>query len=270
MAALLLAFLVGLALGSFLNVVITRLPLGEAVWAGRSRCPHCRAPIPWHDNLPLLSFFLLRQRCRFCRRPISWRYPAVELAGGLLALALWASFPGSYLLLVYGPFCAALLALTGLDLEHRWLPDVITLPGVALGLAFSLIFPHLSFWEALGGALAGGALFYGIMWTYEKLTGKMGMGGGDVKLLALIGAFLGIKSLPFVILVSAALGSLVGIGAVLITGNWRQGGWRVTDIPYGPFLAGAALLYLFGNRELSRLLAGGINTVFCLPFSVFC
>jgi leader peptidase (prepilin peptidase) / N-methyltransferase len=257
MAALLLAFLVGLALGSFLNVVITRLPLGEPFWIGRSRCPHCRAPIPWQDNLPLVSFFLLGRRCRFCRGPISWRYPGVELAGGLLALALWAKFPGSYLLLVYGPFCAGLLALTGLDLEHRWLPDVITLPGLALGLAFSLIFPHLSFGEALAGALVGGGLFYGIMWIYEKLTGKMGMGGGDVKLLALIGAFLGLKSLPLVILVSAALGSLVGIGAVLIAGNWRQGGWRVTAIPYGPFLAAAALLYLFGHRELARLLAGG-------------
>jgi leader peptidase (prepilin peptidase)/N-methyltransferase len=257
MAALLLAFLVGLALGSFLNVVITRLPREEPVWTGRSCCPHCRAPIPWQDNLPLLSFFLLGRRCRFCRRPISWRYPGVELAGGLLALALWASFPGSYLLLVYGPFCAMLLALTGLDLEHRWLPDVITLPGIGLGLAFSLIFPHLSFGEALAGALLGGALFYGLMWTYEKLTGKMGMGGGDVKLLALIGAFLGIKSLPFVILVSAVLGSLVGLAAVLIAGNWRQGGWRVTAIPYGPFLAGAALLYLFGVPELTRFLVGG-------------
>jgi leader peptidase (prepilin peptidase)/N-methyltransferase len=95
------------------------------------------------------------------------------------------------------------------------------------------------------------------MWTYEKLTGKMGMGGGDVKLLALIGAFLGIKSLPFVILVSAVLGSLVGLAAVLIAGNWRQGGWRVTAIPYGPFLAGAALLYLFGVPELTRFLVGG-------------
>src|SRR4030042_1736139 len=129
MAVLFLVCLVGLPLGSFLNVAISRLPLEEPVWAGRSRCPHCRTPIPWRDNLPLVSFFLLRRRCRYCRHPISWRYPAVELAGGLLALALWARFPGSSLLLVYAPFCAALVVLTGLDLEHRWLPDVITLPG---------------------------------------------------------------------------------------------------------------------------------------------
>jgi leader peptidase (prepilin peptidase)/N-methyltransferase len=251
MAVLVLVFLVGLALGSFLNVVITRLPLEERGWAGRSRCPYCRAPISWRDNLPLISFFLLRRRCRFCRHPISWRYPLVELAGGLLALALWVKFPGSYLLLIYGPFAAALLVLTGLDLEHRWLPDVITLPGVGLGLVFSLVFPHLSFWEALAGVLAGGGGFFILGWGYEKLTGKMGMGGGDVKLMALIGAFLGLKSLPLVILVSAALGSLVGLAAVLIRGDWRQGGWRTAAIPYGPFLAVAALIYLLGSGYFS-------------------
>ncbi|MFZ5453088.1 MAG: prepilin peptidase [Thermodesulfobacteriota bacterium] len=257
MAVQVLAFLVGLALGSFLNVVITRLPLEKRVWAGRSRCPHCLAPLPWRDNLPLLSFFLLRRRCRFCAHPISWRYPAVELAGGLLALALWSRFPGSYLLLVYGVFSAGLVVLTALDLEHRWLPDVITLPGVGLGLVFSLIFPHLAFWEALAGALLGGGVFYLLGWGYERLTGKLGMGGGDVKLMALIGAFLGLKSVPLVILLSAALGSLVGLATVLIAGNWRQGGWRTAAIPYGPFLAGAALVYLLGHRELLGLWLGG-------------
>jgi len=256
MAILVLVFLVGLALGSFLNVAITRLPLGERVW-GRSRCPHCQTPLPWRDNLPLISFLRLRGRCRFCRHPISWRYPGVELASGLLALALWARFPGGYPLLVYAPFTAALVVLTGLDLEHRWLPDVITLPGTALGLGLSLVFPHLAFWESLAGALAGGGIFSLMGWGYEKLTSKMGIGGGDVKLMALIGAFLGIKSLPFVIIFSAALGSVVGLAAALITGAWRRGGWRTAAIPYGPFLAGAALLYLLGNRELFRFLIIG-------------
>jgi len=257
MSALFPVFLVGLALGSFLNVVITRLPLNDPVSDGRSRCPHCRTPLPWQDHLPLLGFLLLKGRCRFCRHPISWRYPAVELAGGLLALALWVRFPGSYLLLVYAPFCAALVVLTGLDLEHRWLPDVITLPGVALGLALSLIFPHLTFGASLAGALVGGVMFYGLGWVYEIMTGKMGLGGGDVKLMALIGAFLGIKSLPWVILSSAALASLAGIGRVLKTGTWRQGGWRAAEIPFGPFLAAAAVAYLLWDPKLSRLLMGG-------------
>jgi leader peptidase (prepilin peptidase)/N-methyltransferase len=246
MAALFPVFLVGLALGSFLNLVITRLSQEEPLLSGR--CPHCATPLPWRDRLPLLGFLLLRGRCRFCRQPLPWRYPAVELAGGLLALALWLKFPGSYLLVVYAPFAAVLVVLTALDLEHRWLPDVVTLPGLGLGLAFSLIFPHLTFKAALAGAVAGGVIFYGLGWVYERLTGEMGLGGGDVKLMALIGAFLGIKSLPFVILSSAALGALVGLGRVIATGSWRQGGWRALEIPYGPFLAGAALVYLLVGR----------------------
>jgi leader peptidase (prepilin peptidase)/N-methyltransferase len=245
-----LAFLVGLALGSFLNVVITRLPRGEQVVAGRSRCPHCRTPLAWRDNLPLLSYFWLRGRCRFCGAPVSLRYPLVELSGGILAAALWWRFPASPLLLAYGPFAGALLALSALDLEHRLLPDAITLPGIVLGLALALVLPQLSFLEAVAGAAGGGVLFYGIGWVYHRLTGKKGMGGGDVKLLALIGAFLGLRSLPFVIFISAALGSVAGMLLVLQTGDWRAGGWRVAAIPYGPFLAAAALLYLFGHQEL--------------------
>lgn len=251
-----LAFLVGLALGSFLNVVITRLPRGEQVITGRSRCPHCRTPLAWRDNLPLLSYVRLGGRCRFCGAPISRRYPLVELAAGILAAALWWRFPASPLLLAYGPFCGALLALSAIDLEHRLLPDAITLPGIALGLALALVLPHLTFLFATAGAAVGGALFFGIGWIYQKLTGRKGMGGGDVKLMAFIGAFLGIQSLPWVIFISAALGSLAGIGAVLTTGSWREGGWRVAAIPYGPFLAAAALLYLFGHQELSRWFLG--------------
>ena len=156
----LLAFLVGLALGSFLNVVATRLPVQEQFWAGRSRCPHCRTPLPWYDNLPLLSYLYLQGRCRFCGAAISWRYPLLELAGGLLSLALWLQYPWSPLLIAYGPFGAALLVLTAIDLEHRLLPDVITYPGIVAGPgsgAVSAAPP--GFWEALLGALLGGGFF---------------------------------------------------------------------------------------------------------------
>jgi leader peptidase (prepilin peptidase)/N-methyltransferase len=249
MASYLMATLVGLALGSFLNVVITRLPREEKVWAGRSRCLHCRTPLPWQDNIPLFSYFWLQGRCRFCQGPIPWRYPAVELAGGLLALALWATFPGAAVLFAYAPFSAALIVLTVLDLEHRFIPDVITLPGTLLGLALSPLLGHLTFLESALGALGGAGLFAGIGWGYEKLTGKRGMGGGDIKMMALIGAFLGVQSLPWVIFVSAALGTLVGLGWVLLSG--RGGEWRTTPIPYGPFLAVGALLYLFGGIWLT-------------------
>ncbi len=236
-----LAGLLGLALGSFLNVVSTRLPRGESP-LGRSRCPLCRHPLPWSDNLPLVSYFLLRGRCRFCQAPIPWRYPAVELAGALLAVALWARFPMDPMLLAYGPFTAALLALTVIDLEHRLLPDAITLPGVALGLGLALLLPRPPFLEALLGAVAGAALFQAVAWIYQKLAQRQGLGGGDVKLLAMIGAFLGVRSLPGVILVSAALGSLAGLALA-----WRSGQGRHTPIPYGPFLAAAAWLYLFAG-----------------------
>jgi leader peptidase (prepilin peptidase)/N-methyltransferase len=243
MAPYLLAFLTGLALGSFLNVVITRLPRGEAISTGRSRCPQCRTSLPWRDNLPLFSYFRLQGRCRFCGHPISPRYPLVELLGGLLGLALWFKFSG-IVLLAYGPFAALLLALSAIDLEHRLLPDALTLPGLALGLALAAVLPHLTFLEAALGALAGGAFFWGVGWAYQRLTGKRGLGGGDVKMLAMIGAFLGLKALPWVIFISAALGSLVGLTWAFSRGQWRHGQWRTAPLPYGPFLAAGALLYL--------------------------
>ncbi len=249
MAAHILAFLVGLALGSFLNVVITRLPLEEEFWTGRSRCPQCRNSLPWYDNIPLVSYFWLKRRCRFCGEAISPRYPLVELAGGLLALGLWHQFPGSYLLVVYGPFSAALVALSAIDLERRLLPDVITFPGIALGLLLALVLPHLSFWDAALGALAGGLLFYLVAWGYAAWMGKQGLGGGDIKLMAMIGAFLGVKSLPLIIFISAGLGTLVGLGMALARGRWRSGEWRTTSLPYGPFLALAALAYLLGRKS---------------------
>jgi leader peptidase (prepilin peptidase) / N-methyltransferase len=248
---------VGLALGSFLNVVITRLPRGESVLAGRSRCPQCTSPLPWYDNIPLYSYAWLRGRCRSCGAAIPWRYPLVELAGGLMALALWHTFPDKLLLLAYAPFGLALIALTAIDLEHRLLPDAITIPGIILGLLLSLVLPELSFEEAAAGALLGAALFYGVGRLYEKWAGRRGLGGGDVKMLAMIGAFLGVWALPLVILISAALGTLTGLIRVLGQGPGTRDQWRIISLPYGPFLAAAAWCYLFWGERLLNLLSGG-------------
>jgi leader peptidase (prepilin peptidase)/N-methyltransferase len=239
MLASVIVFLVGLAVGSFLNVVITRLPRGESLAFPRSRCPACGCPLSWRDNIPLVSFMLLKRRCRACGVPISWRYPIVELVSAGIALALWFKFPASPLLLVYGPFAAALIAIAFLDLEHFWIPDRITYPGILLGLAYSLIFPHLTLAGALLGALLGGASLYVIAWAYLCLTGREGLGGGDVKLMAMIGAFLGVRSLPWVVLISALTGSIAGIWPIAKGGKAAQ-----TPIPYGPFLGVAALVYL--------------------------
>jgi leader peptidase (prepilin peptidase) / N-methyltransferase len=250
----LLAGMVGLTVGSFLNVVITRLPQGEAFGLGRSRCPQCHRKLPWHDIIPLVSYLWLRGQCRYCGTPIPRRYLLVELASALLALALWLTFPGSLLLLAYGPFVMALLALSVIDLEQGLLPDAITLPGIALGLLLSLFLPGLDFLETLSGALIGAVFFQGIAWAYKKWSGRAGMGGGDVKLLALIGAFLGLESLPWVIFTSATLGTLTGLAWVLAKAQWQSGEWRTIPLPYGPFLAVGALIYLFGKEPFHRLL----------------
>jgi leader peptidase (prepilin peptidase)/N-methyltransferase len=175
----------------------------------------------------------------------------------LLAVALWTEFPYSPLLLAYGPFAVALLALSAIDVEQGVLPDAITLPGIALGLLAALVIPELSFFSALTGALVGAAVFQGISWVYQKWSGRLGMGGGDVKLMAMIGAFLGLEALPWVILLSATLGTLAGMIMVLVIGQRREGTWRALPIPYGPFLATGALIYLFGSKFLLGFLEIG-------------
>jgi leader peptidase (prepilin peptidase)/N-methyltransferase len=174
-----------------------------------------------------------------------------------MALALWHAFPGKVLLLAYGPFGLALIALTAIDLEHRLLPDAITIPGIILGLLLSLVLPELSFPEAAAGALLGAALFSGVGWFYEKWAGRRGLGGGDVKMLAMIGAFLGLWALPLVILISAGLGTLTGLIQVIGQGPGARGQWRTITLPYGPFLAAGAWCYLFWGERLLNLLGGG-------------
>jgi leader peptidase (prepilin peptidase)/N-methyltransferase len=240
-----LAGLAGLGVGSFLNLIITRLSMDEPFWTGRPDCPHCQQPLPWESSLFLLSLPWRGGCCPACGAFLSWRYPAVEAAAALLALALWWRFPGSALLWVYGPFAAALLVLTVLDLEYFWLPDVITLPGTLLGLVGALIFPQPGPGSALLGAVLGWAFFIGVRWLYGKVTRgrRHGVGEGDAKLMAFIGAVLGFQALPWVLFCSACLGSLVGL--VISSGRHRD---RFTYIPYGPFLVAGSLLFLFWKK----------------------
>jgi len=244
MTAYLLAGLIGLTMGSLLNIVITRLSEEDSFWSGRPCCSCCRQTLPWGNFLFLLGFPWHRGCCRTCGQPLSWRYPGVEGAAAGLAAALWWRFPESGLLWVYAPFTGALLVLTVLDLQYFWLPDVITLPGTALGLISGLVFPHSGFVSALLGAALGWAFFRGVAWAYEKVTRgrRQGMGAGDAKLMAFIGAVLGLQALPWVLFSSAVLGSLAGLAAAR---HSDQG--RFTPIPYGPFLAAGALLSLFGK-----------------------
>jgi leader peptidase (prepilin peptidase)/N-methyltransferase len=239
------SFIFGAVVGSFLNVVILRLPAeGESIVFPASRCPKCLQPLQWYDNIPIISFILLRKKCRHCAAPISWQYPLVELTMALLALALALKFGMTPALPIYFVFTAALLVVIVIDFYHKIIPDSISLPGIVIGFACSFVNPVITWQESGIGLLIGGGVLYGVAAGYYFFTKREGMGGGDIKLLAMIGAFLGWQSLPFVVFGSSILGALVGIGAMV---KQKKGG--KTMIPYGPFLSIAALLYMF-YREL--------------------
>lgn len=241
--------LFGAIVGSFLNVVILRLPEGASIVFPASHCPSCKTAIRWYDNIPVLSFFLLRGRCRSCGATISWQYPLVEALMAGLSLALFQKFSLSILFAVYFPFAAALLAIIFIDLAHQIIPDVISLPGIVLGFLCSFVNPLVSWQDAALGILFGGGSFYLVAFGYYLLAKREGMGGGDIKLLAMIGAYLGWIGLPFVVFSSSLLGALVGIGAMV---RQRKGGKTV--IPYGPFLAIGGYLFLFYREQILALL----------------
>jgi len=235
-------FLFGLVIGSFLNVVIGRLPEGRSVVHPRSACPGCGASIRWYDNVPVLSWLWLRARCRSCRAAISWRYPVVELlTAGLFALAAYRFGPTMELIPAL-LLLAALVAITGIDLDHQLIPDVITLPGVAAGAALGIAI-HPDHWlDIVLGIAVGGGLFFVII-----LASGGGMGGGDMKLGAMLGAFLGWKLVLLAILLAVFAG-----GAVAITLLMSGSKGRKDPVPFGPFLAlGAILSLLWGNGLLA-------------------
>lgn len=239
------AFVIGAMTGSFLNVCIYRLPLGRSVIRPRSSCPACGALIRAYDNVPLLSFVLLRGRCRDCRAPVSWRYPAIELLTAVLAVAILRSEGLSLHAAAGFCFVSALLTVSVIDLDHQIIPDRISLPGIVLGFACALLLGRPPWTESLIGLLVGGGSLWAVAEGYYRITGREGMGGGDVKLLAMIGAFLGWRALPVTLMLASFGGSLVGL-ALIVTG--RRGA-RV-PIPFGPFLAAGAVCALFFGDSL--------------------
>jgi len=250
----LIAFVLGALVGSFLNVCIGRIPNGESIVTPPSHCPSCKTPIAFYDNIPLLSYLFLRGCCRSCRERISPRYFAVELLMALFAAALWHWFGPSFSFFVGFVFVAALIAISFIDLDVRIVPDVISLPGIILGLVFSVM-GYFFFRDGSGvipspfssliGIFTGGGFLLATAWVYEKFTGVEGMGGGDIKLLAMIGAFLGWPSIPVTLFIASVLGSVVGITCMLITGAGRR-----LALPFAPFLCSGALLYLYFGNEI--------------------
>ena len=249
--------LFALAIGSFLNVVIHRLPLGESVVAPRSRCPGCGTPIAAWQNVPVLSWLLLRGRCASCRARISLRYPLVELLTAVLALVLWRAFGPGAAFAVAAPFALALLVLFFTDWDHQLLPDPVTLGGFATGLALAWWNPFLPgvgwgrLWSALSGAALGAGVLWGIGAAYTRLRGVEAMGMGDVKMMAMVGAFSGPAGVLFTLFSASIAGALVGIALIPLRGRSMK-----DTLPFGCFLAPAALAaLLWGRRALEAYLS---------------
>ncbi len=237
----------GAIVGSFLNVCIYRIPAGKSIVRPSSHCPGCKHPIRFYDNIPILSYLILGGKCRHCKAKISIQYPIVELLTALAALIFFLRYGMSWTCLFYFLFTAALIAITFIDLEHQIIPDVITLPGIpffALAAIFLLKLPYL---ESVLGIVIGGGVLFLVGFGYELIKKREGMGGGDIKLFAMIGGFLGWKSLIFVLLVSSFLGAIIGISVII----YKKGDMKYA-IPFGPFLSIAAISYLFWGDDFMR------------------
>jgi len=247
-AGMVFATLFGLAVGSFLNVCIYRIPLRQSIVFPPSNCPHCKERIRFYDNLPVISYLLLLGRCRHCRQPISPQYPLVEACTGVFSLALFLKVGATVEYLFFLAFGAALIAITFIDLRHKIIPDTLSLPGIAAGFAFSLLpSSPLPWMDSLIGIVLGGGFLLLVGIAFEKITGREGMGMGDVKMLAMIGAWMGWKSLLFIVLLASLAGTVIG-GAMLFLSRRGAG----TRIPFGPFLALGTLFYFFFGGELTR------------------
>lgn len=250
-----IVILLGLIVGSFLNVCIYRMPRGLNIIRPRSSCPSCGRPVRFYDNIPILSYLLLKGRCRDCSSPISIRYPIVEALNGIMYLLAYMRFGPDYSLLIVMAFLSSMIVITFIDLEFQIIPDHITLPGILIGVVTSsLIFPDpfeshqvTGLVNALIGLFVGGGLFLAI-----AVLSKGGMGGGDIKMMAMVGAFMGWKGVLLTTLIGSVVGSVVGIGLMVFKGKDRK-----AKIPFGPFLALGAVVTLFSGGLILEWYLGG-------------
>jgi leader peptidase (prepilin peptidase)/N-methyltransferase len=240
--------LTGAAVGSFLNVCIGRIPEGLSIVSPPSRCPQCGHPIRFYDNIPIISFLLLRGKCRDCRGMISFRYPLIELLTAFFAWILFRRFGLTPAFPAVFVFVCTLIVISFIDLDHQIIHHVITLTGIPAFAVLAVLFMGLTAIDAFLGVMIGAGILYFVAVYYEALTGREGMGGGDVNLLAMLGAFLGWKSLLFILLTSSLLGAVVGLAFILFKGKDMR-----YAVPFGPFLCLAAVVYLFLGGDLIAL-----------------
>lgn len=243
-----IVFLVGSVVGSFLNVCIYRMPRGESIVLPASHCPSCNTPIRVLDNIPILSYLMLGGKCRNCKAKISFRYPMVEALNALFYTALIWRFGIGWHTLVYFVLASALIVITFIDLDFQIIPDSITMPGIFIGLvAGSLLLPDPFLrWTLLGykASFIGAAVGFGLFYAVAVLS-RGGMGGGDIKMMAMVGALMGWKSVLLTTFIGSLLGSVWGISLMVFKGKGRK-----TKIPFGPYLAAGAVITLFYGQEI--------------------
>ena len=240
-----IAGLVGALIGSFLNVCIHRLPRQESIVWPASHCTSCMKAIAWHDNVPLISYAWLRGQCRACRAPIPLRYPLVEATNAVGYAAIFWHFGMTPEAFVYAALYSALIVVTGTDLSHQIIPDVITLPGIVVGLLSAVFVLPLGIIDSLAGLLVGGGILWGLAWISPFLFGKEGMGGGDIKMMGMVGAVMGWKPVLLAIMIGSLIGSIVGGG--LIAGGIMR---RDEYLPFGPFLTIGSIIAFFFHEPL--------------------
>lgn len=244
-------FVVGASIGSFLNVCIFRIPEGQSIVMPASHCMACNKPLRLRDNIPIISYIVLRGSCRHCGAGISIQYPAVEALTGTMALLLFFKYGISWHFLFTFIFTASLIVITVIDLRHQIIPHVITLPGIPLFFLAAVFLLGVSALDAFLGVMIGAGCLYFVAVYYEWLTDREGMGGGDINLLAMMGAFLGWQSLIYIVLAASLSGAVIGIAAMAWKGKNSQ-----YAVPFGPFLSIGAVSYLFIGEWFLAFLTG--------------
>jgi leader peptidase (prepilin peptidase) / N-methyltransferase len=241
-------FIFGACIGSFLNVCIYRIPEGKSIVFPSSFCPKCKNEIPFYCNIPILSYFFLRGRCKFCKNPISIGYPLIEALTGLFAVLLFFKFGLTITFGFWFVFTSVLITISFIDFDHQIIPDVISLPGILVFASSFYFVPQMTYKDVIWGIVAGGGSLYAVALFYYLLRKQEGMGGGDIKLLAMIGAAIGLKGVFFTIFVGSLLGTIAGILIMIYS--------KVSDsklrIPFGPYLSMGAIIYIFYGDNLIR------------------
>ena len=242
-----LIFIFGACIGSFLNVCIFRIPENKSIVSPGSFCPNCLKTIPFYYNVPVVSYLFLMGRCKFCRQPISFRYPFIEVLTGTFAVMLFYKFGITPAMGYWFAFISVLITISFIDIDHQIIPDIISLPGILIFSSSVYFLPEMTIKNMLLGIFAGGGILYAVAFIYYLLRKQEGMGGGDIKLLAMIGAATGIRGVLFTIFAGSLFGTFFGVFLLLYT--------RISDsaklrIPFGPFLSLGAVLYIFFGNQL--------------------